>query len=435
MKGQNKMKISDKMLKLALAGVAVAMLSVSASAQGYYDDDIYFDASKTKAAKPVRKVTETPASTVVNVSLSDLKANYATVSKSTSTRDVDEYNRRGDYKPVDNSSVDDLGDNFEYTRRIERFYNSDIVNGSDDEDLIYYYHNANDELADVNRTSPTTINIYVENPDPWTGFWSPYYYSSAWSWAWRPSHYYNPWYSWNYAWGYGPSWSLSWGWGPSWDFGWHWGWHYPSYGWGWSPAWGWNHPGHGWGGSHHPNYPGHHWGWTPSRPTGPGASRPSARPGVVNRSSSARPSRNGILSSPANRVNGRTTSARPSGASSRPAGAASTSSAATRSSNVRSGYVPGRTAVEGASVSVGRNTPNSVGRNGVAGSSTSGRTSSSSRNSSSTSSSSSSPSYNRSSSSSSNRSSGFSSGSSSSGRSSGGASYSGGGRSGGGGRH
>ncbi|MDE6144657.1 MAG: hypothetical protein K2F96_00085, partial [Muribaculaceae bacterium] len=210
-------------MRLALAGAAVAMLSVSAVAQGYYDDDIYFDSSKAKAKKTTQTVVKkTPVSsfsttvvtdngtTVVSVPASALSKVTTSTSYSGSTRDVDEYNRRGSYKPVQSQSVDDLGENFEYTRRIERFYNSDIVNTSDDEDLIYYYNNADDELADVTGSSPTTINIYVENADPWDGFWNPYYYSSAWSWAWRPV-YYNPWYSWNYAWGYGPSWSLSWG--------------------------------------------------------------------------------------------------------------------------------------------------------------------------------------------------------------------------------
>ncbi|MDE6262634.1 MAG: hypothetical protein K2M09_04955, partial [Muribaculaceae bacterium] len=191
--------------RLALAAATFALLPVSVMAQGYYDDDIYYDESKAKAVKTqtksaIKSATAKPAQTAQRV---------ATVRVE---RDVDEYNRRGSYKPVQSNTVDDLGDNFEYTRRIERFYNQDIVNDADDDDLVYYYTNANDELADINASAPTTINIYVDNPDPWDGFWNPYYYSSAWSWAWRPA-YYNPWYSWNYAWGYGPSWSWSWGWG------------------------------------------------------------------------------------------------------------------------------------------------------------------------------------------------------------------------------
>lgn len=143
----------------------VSLLSVSAWAQGYYDDDIYFDESKARKeareSQPVRTTS------------------YSSSSYSGSSRNVDEYNRRGSYKPVKEQNAE-LGDNFEYTRRIEAFHNPDIVINSNDDDLVYYYNYANDELADVNGyTSPTTINIYVDNIDPWDNFWNPYYYSSA----------------------------------------------------------------------------------------------------------------------------------------------------------------------------------------------------------------------------------------------------------------
>ena len=80
---------------------------------------------------------------------------------------MDEYNRRGSYKPVaGTSSVDSLGDNFEYTRRIERFYNPDVVSDADDPEVAYLYNYSNDELADATHKSPATINIYVDNSDP-----------------------------------------------------------------------------------------------------------------------------------------------------------------------------------------------------------------------------------------------------------------------------
>lgn len=446
MKGQDKMNVSMKW-RLALAASAFALLPVSVMAQGYYDDDIYFDESKAKAKKTQTTTVRTSPSSTNRTSAKPV----ATVRVD---RDIDEYNRRGSYQPVKTNTVDDLGDNFEYTRRIERFYNQDIVNESGDDDLVYYYTNANDELADVNCAAPTTINIYVDNPDPWDGFWNPYYYSSAWSWAWRPT-YYNPWYSWNYAWGYGPSWSWNWGWGgPSFSIGWSWGWgwDYPSWGWGWNPGWGWNHPGWG-GGHHHPNYPGNNWGYNPPRPAGPGASRPSARPGyggsVASNRNPQRPTQNGTLSRNNSARGGRSpqdsnsVGTRPSSSSS---DIAASTGRGSRSTSARGGYNPSQQTRPGQSSvgTVNRGTSTTT-RGTSTSSSSSNRNSGRTYNSGSSSSSSGRASSGRSSSTSRSSSYGSSSGSSSrssygsgssssygGGRSSGG-SYSGGGRSSGGG--
>jgi hypothetical protein len=256
-------------------------VGTSAVAQGYYDDDIYYDASKSKTATTTQTTQSTQTTRATSGSATNITAlpgsdTYVVVSNN--TRNVDEYNRRGNYKPVSNSStVDSLGENFQYTRRLERFYNSDIVTGSDDADLQYYYNYADDELADANCSSPATINIYVDNTDPWDNYWSPYYYSSAWSWATAPA-YYNPWWRWNYAWGYGPSWSWSWGFAPAWSLSCGWdGWGF-SWGlsWGWSPTWGWNPPHHhmgfDWGHGHNG------WAHQPVRPSNFGAWRSTARP-------------------------------------------------------------------------------------------------------------------------------------------------------------
>ncbi len=252
------MKATNLRSRFLLLG-ACTLLSVSAGAQSYYDDDIYFDESAAK--KEAKKAAEKRAAN----SAATATYSVAATTYSGSDRNVDEYNRRGSYKPVKEQSAD-LGDNFSYTRRIEAFHNPDIVVASNDNDLIYYYNYANDELADVNGySSPTTINIYVDNSDPWDNFWSPYYYPSAWSWAWRPA-YYNPWWSYNYTWGYGPSWSWNWNWGPSWNWGWNWG---PSWSWG----WGWN---HGW---HHPHpAPWPSWNHRPGHMAGVGASGTPGRP-------------------------------------------------------------------------------------------------------------------------------------------------------------
>ncbi|MDE7443974.1 MAG: hypothetical protein K2M65_07410, partial [Muribaculaceae bacterium] len=181
------------------------------------------------------------------------------------TRDVDEYNRRGSYSAVETtSSVDSLAMNdFKYTRKIEKFYNPEVVVGSGDEELMYYY--ANSEA----QSTPTQINIYVDSPD----YWNPYFYSSAWAWAWNRPAYMNPWYYnnpwlWD-AWTWGPSFGWNWGFGPSWTWG-------PSFGWNWGWCPGWAH-GPGWGPS---------FGWhNPVRPAGPGASRPVRNPNIGGRTS------------------------------------------------------------------------------------------------------------------------------------------------------
>ena len=234
--------------------------ALSVSAQSYYDDDIYYDASK--APKVETKVTvNRPVKQAHAYQVMPGSDAYTVVTSN--TRDVDEYNRRGSYAAVNNPSVEDslAMSDFKYTRKIEKFYNPEVVTGSGDEDLIYYYSNAETQSA------PTQVNIYVDSPD----YWNPYFYSSAWSWAWNRPVYMNPWYYsnpwlWD-AWTWGPSFSWSWNWGPSWgwgpSFGWSWGW-----GAGWGPAYGWHYPG-GW---HNP-------GWhRPGPPAGVGASRPVRNP-------------------------------------------------------------------------------------------------------------------------------------------------------------
>lgn len=253
------MRTYQKLMMLAAALLTAGTVAVNA--QDFYYDDIYGESPKAK--KKTGKATQTEAT------------------PSSSTRNVDEYNRRGSYKPVaGTSSVDSLGDNFEYTRRIERFYNPDVVSDADDPEVAYLYNYSNDELADATHKSPATINIYVDNSDPWNNFWSPYYYSSAWAWATTPG-YYNPWWHYNYAWGYGPYWSLNWGWNHHW--GWDWGWG-PSWSWGpgWGPSWGW---------APLPPHPGHGPSWSGNRPTSPGAWRPGSR----NPNSSIRPGGTGGL--------------------------------------------------------------------------------------------------------------------------------------------
>ncbi len=264
-------KILTRLMPLV---VTVLAASLPMQAQGFYDDDIYYDASKAKKEKQEKAIEAAKKAARRNYIPSQPVADYpgsdTYVVNSGSTRDVDEYNRRsafsGSREETDSVSLDRLmqGD-FANTRRIERFSNPDVVSGSGDGELMDYYY------AEQSRPQTTII---VNTVDPWYygGIYSPwyngYYSYNPWRWGWNS--WYDPWYSPSWSWGWGPSWSWSWGWGGGWHHpGWgHPGWHYP----------GWGHPGHGpiWGGG----------SW---RPSSSGASRPHSPGGVKPSTSGRRP--------------------------------------------------------------------------------------------------------------------------------------------------
>ena len=223
----------------------VVAMGLQTSAQDYYEDDIYYDASKSKKSTAI-KPTRVPAvdnSTVYHYGSQPSYPAADTYSvHGVVARDVDEYNRRGYYAITDTVTSDSLPDNgdFAYTRRIERFYNPSIVSGSDDAQLKEYYYESQPE-----------VNVIVNSPGYW-GAWYPY---SGWSLAWSSSPWYwNSWYS--PYWGYNPYWYYGGWYGPAW---------YPHY--------------------HHHHYHsgyihGGHWNPSPLRPgryNGPG--RNGATPG------------------------------------------------------------------------------------------------------------------------------------------------------------
>lgn len=204
------------MKRISLLIIMSVMVVCAASAQGYYDDDIYYDASKAKEEKEAiykEKMEE-------YVNSDEYKSMAAPTYQvyNNSPRDVDEYNRRGgiytyaDTLASDSTAVPGSNDVFEYTERIERFDNPDIIKSSDDEVLKELYY-AND------------VNIYIGTPSTYLsfGFYDPWYYPAGWGWstywAWDP--WYRPYYY--YGW-YDPFW------GPGY---WHYPYHYhPHYAWG-----------------------------------------------------------------------------------------------------------------------------------------------------------------------------------------------------------
>ena len=236
------MKLTKAFLTAFLCGAAA-----TASAQGYYDDDIYYDASKDTKAKEeiaahkkaveeerIRQQQQYEAELAYWRSLANQQSTYNpnlgggdyaaadtyALPGTGSARNVDEYNRRWKYasssQTGDTTAVDD---NFTYTRRIERFHNGDIIADVKDPELVDYYYSS--------AASQPDINIYLVNSG-WNSWgWGPSWYDPRWPsspyWAWN---YWGP--SWFYPWWPsspfgdciygGPSWSLGWNswWGPSW---------------------------------------------------------------------------------------------------------------------------------------------------------------------------------------------------------------------------
>lgn len=235
-----------------------------------YDDDIYYNPSKPAVPqKKSKTIKYTPTPDYPAADTYSQAYQSATAGVTSNMRDIDEYNRRGIFAPVDTAdarvvNADTLGD-FLYTRRIEAFHNPDVVTSTGNQDLIDYYYSQGYQQG---LDDGTVTNITVNSVDPF--WWPGYNWYGYPGWRWRVG-YYDPWY-WN-SWAWGPSWS--WGWGPSWSWGPSWGWD-----WGWGPSW---HP--GW---HNPGVGGNT-AWRPS----PGASRPHASTGSW---SGHRPSASGASS-------------------------------------------------------------------------------------------------------------------------------------------
>ena len=228
-----------------MLGLMALLAAPLAQAQDY--DDIYYDASSAPKQTKTVKVS-TPAKTVAVYGEVPERYKVAAQSNYSVERDVDEYNRRGAYEPdyaisIDGDTIYEEDEAFANTRRIERFYNPDIVILSDDDDLVELYY---DESPTINLIVGSDYGYgasygWASSYYPWyTGYYYPWY--TTW---------YDPWYSWyspwHYSW-YGPR---LWGWS-------YWG--YRPYYWGWN-SWGWNN--WGW----HGNY-GHHYADWGHRGTG-----------------------------------------------------------------------------------------------------------------------------------------------------------------------
>ncbi len=239
-----KYRIFALMSMLALTAASVLQ------AQDY--DDIYYDASKSTTSAKSVKVAK-PAKTVAVYGEVPEQYKVAANSNYRVERDEDEYNRRGAYElqAQPQFEVDINGDTimldstylevdaFANTRRIERFYNPDVVVLSDDDDLIELYY---DESPTINLIVGSDYGLgysYASTYYPWyTGWYEPWfssYYSPYFGW-------YDPWISTFSPWHYG-------------YYGYYglYNWHYRG-----PTLWGWNY----WGiRPWHNSYYGHHYGW------------------------------------------------------------------------------------------------------------------------------------------------------------------------------
>ncbi len=275
--GEYNMKRNPFYARISSLALAAVLTSVAASAQGYYDDDIYFDPSKAKKEQPAQKkqpaqqqAAQQPtqfyydgASYVPWTGAGDFQAADSYAPAGTSTRDVDEYNRHyaGSDLPADSISLEQLEEmsaSMSNTRNLARFHNSDAARQAyADGDADGYYADAQGYYdqgynAGYNAglsSSATTVNLTV-------GSCWPYYGYNSWRWPYYTSWGWNPWYNPYYSWTWAPSWDWGWGWAPAWSWGWG-----PSWSWGWGPSW-------GWGGA---------WVWAPPRyyNNPPGATRPN----------------------------------------------------------------------------------------------------------------------------------------------------------------
>lgn len=100
------------------------------SAQGYYDDDIYFNPAKDKDKKieEAKQAAAREAARIAAIRQSDYPAADTYQVVGTSTRSVDDYNRRGIFAYPDTVAADSAAsESFAYTRKIERFYNPEVV--------------------------------------------------------------------------------------------------------------------------------------------------------------------------------------------------------------------------------------------------------------------------------------------------------------------
>ena len=189
----------------------------SVAAQDY--DDIYYDSSQESASPAKVETVESDNAKQAVLTVDDgVVADYFTADQTADwnggnivdLRDVDEYNRRGGGNSgyagqdetagevaADSSAIaGENGDTFQYTERIRRFHDPDVIADLDDEETVDLYVYTRPDV-NIIVGSPTTAYVspwgatlsfntwgwYDVWYDPW--YWDPWYYS----WGWPYRHY------------------------------------------------------------------------------------------------------------------------------------------------------------------------------------------------------------------------------------------------------
>lgn len=196
----SKSKIQTKTLIIMMQRLLILLgfvyLSMAPTIYAQDFDDIYFDSSKEK------KSTKT------------IDQSYQNSRHFSSNRDIDEYNRRGNYLWSQDSMAYDTIQNsqdFKYTERIKRFYNPSVITESNDSSLIDMYVYTRPEVNIIIGTpsyySPwgTFYCGYYDYGfyDPWCGWRDPWYYSSFY-YPWGRPLWHSAWRFYDLWWGYDP---------------------------------------------------------------------------------------------------------------------------------------------------------------------------------------------------------------------------------------
>lgn len=202
------------MKRLLILTVLMSSLTLGVSAQ----DDLYFTPSKSDKGSKAETVRP-----------DDAPAYY-----SGSSRDVDEYNRRGKlHSYYQKIGSDSLGNDIIAFHPGSGVYPDTLVTDTVYPGSSVYYDDDYDDYAYSRR---------MGRFDGFYGWYNPYFYG-YWGGPYWSSYWYDPWYYGSY-----------WGWGGY--YGWYDPWYY---GWGWSyPGWGWGRPAYGWHG--HTGTRGHSFG-------------------------------------------------------------------------------------------------------------------------------------------------------------------------------
>ena len=195
-----------RLARYILAAAGILSVAAPAMAQDYYDDDIYYDASKAKketkkpqkaknnesrySAEPASQYYYDGASYVPWNNVGEYQSADSYNVAGTSTRDVDEYNRRTQSaasEQVDSITLQQF-EEMSNTRNLARFHGSQTAKDAYVENTGDYA-DGYDTYGYQQPTSNVTINLVGGYPyynswnSPW--YWNSWgYYDPFWGWGW-----------------------------------------------------------------------------------------------------------------------------------------------------------------------------------------------------------------------------------------------------------